>query len=365
MSDQRAEDEEFSADMLQIQELADGLGLDRWPGDSDTILEIGDLENTRILAMRQGLFTFETTSRGQRSTEAVFSAARDSRRYMIMDVCGSYRFPTRMAPMVMKQLAPGCELKDGPTGYRLSWPDGVATFYHRYEAVTFSWVIDAEPATIVASYQHPTGEPLFDLGIPAVTEVPEPPRPRVMDPPPIETPPPDDEEVDHVTIAAVLAKLGWELWTPSGADVLAVGEPRVGRTISFRQSRFVYETVIPPDYRSARGTFSTAAAARRFMIMELGFVLRLRTRLPKIQPNRLAPGCTIEKGPAGFKVGWPAGNAIFPIGYIGHQNALNFSWVARGRTRRHRGQLPKPQRQAAFRPQCGLSLSTPPELLLP
>ena len=64
------------------------------------------------------------------------------------------------------------------------------------------------------------------------------------------------------------------------------------------------------------------------MIMELGHILRLRTSQPRIQPNRLAPGCTLEKGPTGFDVAWPGGRATFPIGYSGHQDALNFSWVA-------------------------------------
>jgi hypothetical protein len=77
-----------------------------------------------------------------------------------------------MAPVVMKRLAPGTELEQGPTGHQLSWPEGEATFYYQYKAVTFSWVIGADPAAIVASYQHPNGEPLFDLGVPAVIESP-------------------------------------------------------------------------------------------------------------------------------------------------------------------------------------------------
>ena len=54
-SDQSNEGEAFSADMLLIEELVEELGLDRWPGDSETILEVGDLENTRVLAVRHGL----------------------------------------------------------------------------------------------------------------------------------------------------------------------------------------------------------------------------------------------------------------------------------------------------------------------
>jgi hypothetical protein len=328
ISDHQSQDEDFSADMRLIEELVRGLSLNRWPGDAETILEVGDLEVTRILAVRHDLFTFETTDRGRRSTAAVFSSARDARRYMIMDLCKSSRFYTRMEPVRMKELAAGSELQDGPTGHRLSWSDGEATFYDRSDAVIFSWVIDADPAAIMESYQHPNGEPLFDLGLPVIAEEPERPRGRVTDPPAIETPPADDEEVDHATVDAVLSELGWDRRTPSESDVLRVGDLRVGRAIAYRQTQFVYESVIPPDYRHARGRFSSAGAARRFMIMELGHVLRLRTSLPRIQPNRLARGCTIEKGPTGFDVAWPRGRATFPLGYTGHQDALNFSWVA-------------------------------------
>ena len=107
MTDQQGEDGAFAADMLLIDELVDELGLDRWPGDSETILEVGNLEDTRILAMRHGLFTFEITSRGVRSTAAVFNSARDARRYLIMDLGESVRFRTRMAPIAMKELAGG------------------------------------------------------------------------------------------------------------------------------------------------------------------------------------------------------------------------------------------------------------------
>jgi len=328
ISDHQSQDEDFSADLRLIEELVRGLSLNRWSGGAETILEVGDLEVTRILAVRHDLFTFETTDRGRRSTAAVFSSARDARRYMIMDLCRSSRFYTRMEPVLMKGLAAGSELEDGPTGHRLSWSGGEATFYDRSDAVIFSWVIDAEPAAIMESYQHPNGEPLFDLGLHVIAEEPERPRGRVTDPPAIETPPADDEEVDHVTVDAVLSELGWDRRTPSEADVLRVGDLRVGRAIVYRRTQFVYESVTPPDYRHARCRFSSAGAARRFMIMELGHVLRLRTSLPRIQPNRLAPGCTIEKGPTGFDVAWPRGRATFPLGYTGHQDALNFSWVA-------------------------------------
>jgi hypothetical protein len=284
MAEQQRQDEAFADDMALIEKLVRDLRLHRWPGDPETVLEVGDLENTSILAIRHGLFTFETTSRGRRSIAAVFSSARDARRYLIMDLVESFRFHTPMAPVVMHELAPGTRLEDGPTGHRLSWPGGEATFYQRDEAVTFSWVIDAAPTAIVASYGHVNGEPLFDLGITAEAVVTERPPARIMDPPPIESPPPDEEAVDHATIDGVLAELGWERRPAAGAG-------------------------------------------RRFLLLELGGILRMRRRLPRIRLNRLAPACAIEKGPTAFELSWAEGQATFPTGYIGHQHALDYSWV--------------------------------------
>jgi hypothetical protein len=327
-SDEPLEDEAFLVDMLLIEEFVDELGLEHRPADSETILEVGSLEDTRVLAIRHGLFTCETTSHGERSIAAAFSSPRDARRYLIMDLGESMRFRTRMASIIMNELATGSELEELPSGHRLTWPGGEATFNERYEAVTFSWVIGADPATIAVSYRNINGEPLFDLGIRAEAELAERPSGRALNPPPIEVPPPDNYDIDLVTIDAVLADHGWKRRQPSGTDVLAVGDRQVGRAIAYRQSQFVYESVVSPDYRNVMCTFSSAAAARRFMIMELCRLLRMRTRLPRIQLNRLAPGCTMEKGPTDFELAWPGGDATFPIGYIGHQRALDFSWVA-------------------------------------
>jgi hypothetical protein len=165
--------------------------------------------------------------------------------------------------------------------------------------VTFSWVIDADPAAITASYQHPNGEPLFDLGVAPIAEEPERPRGRVMDPPAIEVPPPDNDEVDLVTIGAVLSDLGWEHRAPSVPEMLAAaGLGEVGRAISYRQSQFVYESVVGSDYRNTECTFSTAAAARRFMIMELSRILRMRRRLPRIQQRVRPSVCNSARSPS-------------------------------------------------------------------
>src|SRR4029453_19007966 len=115
-SDEPHKDEAFLVDMLLIDELVDELGLDHWPADSETILEVGNLEDTRVLATRHGVFTFETTSRGEGSIAAAFSPPRDARRYLIMDLGESLRFRTRMAPIVMNELATGGGVERGPAG---------------------------------------------------------------------------------------------------------------------------------------------------------------------------------------------------------------------------------------------------------
>jgi hypothetical protein len=310
--------------------LADGLRLDRWPGDADTIVELGDLEVTRLLARRPGGYTFETTNRGTRSIEAAFGAARDARRHLIMELCEEYRFQRWMPPMVMRRLAAGCHLEDGPTGHRLTWPGGEASFRDRSAALLFSWAIDAHPDAILASYQHVNGLPLFDLGIPVDEwNLHQRRRPagKVMEPA-VETPPPDDQDpADQPAIDAVLADLRWQRRPPSGADLLAVADRYQGRAIAYRQSQFVYESTSPSGHRAVKATFSTAAAARRFMLTELRDVFRRRTGMPAITSNRLAPHCTIEEGPTGFELGWAGGRATFPVGDTGYRQALTFSVV--------------------------------------
>jgi hypothetical protein len=136
MTEQHGGDEGAAADLALIAALANGLRLHRRPGDPDTIVELGDSEVTRLLARRPGGHSFETTERGKRSIEAVFSTARDARRALMMDLCWSY----------------------------------------------------------LASYQHVDGLPLFDLGIPADEWNLHRRRPKakVMGPE-TETPPPDEE----------------------------------------------------------------------------------------------------------------------------------------------------------------------------
>ena len=272
---------------------------------------------------------------------------------MIMDLCEAYRFQTRLPPMVLKRLAAGSQLEHGPTGHRLTWPGGEATFHDRGQAVTFSWVINAEPDTIMASYQHVNGEPLFDLDIPvdewSIHTARRRPGGRIPQPR-VETPPPDGEgAADRAAIDALLADRRWERRAPGG-DLLWVGDRHQGRAIAYRQSQFVYESTTGMGrYRDTKATFSTAAAACRFPapraerrgppvdrhaqdpaeparspLHPRGRTHRLRAHLAR-RPSHLPGRCQGAHGRAELQ--------------LGHQ----------GRTRGDRRQLPPPKRGTALR----------------
>lgn len=83
---------------------------------------------------------------------------------------------------------------------------------------------------------------------------------------------------------------------------------------------------MPPDYRNERCAFSTAATARRWMVVDLGSIRRTRTGMSQIRPNRLAPGCTLERTPTGWELTWTNRTASFPAAQ-GRLLAFTLSWV--------------------------------------
>jgi hypothetical protein len=248
-----------------------------------------------------------------------------------------------------------------PSGYRLTWPGGAAVFQSDLDAIGFSSVARAEPTDIAASYRHVNGEPLFDLGVPSEAhrrESPAPPRRvtarprRVETPPPVEAPPPDDlDAADLAVIDAVAADLKWARRPATGAGILSLGDDRVGRAISYRQSQFVYEHTVGRDWRKAICTFSTAAGARRFMIAELGHIVRMRTRMRRIRPKLAGVDCRLEKGPTGFLVTTPAGQGSFNLG-LGREQALAYSWVATASLASIAASYRDPDGQPVFTPSC-------------
>ena len=325
-----------------------------WKGDDATILDVGDQEDHLVVAVRKGVVTFETISRDHRYLTAEFGRELDAWRFLIMQLGDSWRSDRRMRdinPLEMG-LAPGTTLERGPSGSWLTWPGGAAIFHSDLDAIGFSWVARAEPADIAASYRHVNGEPLFDLGLPVEAQRPDPPAPRrVMAPPPVEKPPDDLDAADLAVIDAVAAELSWARRPATGAETLSVGDDQVGRAISYRQSQFVYEHTVGRDWRKIECSFSTAAGARRFLIAELGSILRMRKRMRTIRPRLAAPDCRIERGPTSFLVTSPAGQATFRLG-LGHRQALVFSWVATASPASIAASYRDPDGRPVFSPGC-------------
>jgi hypothetical protein len=329
-------------------------------GDAATILDIGDLEDHLVLAVRKGVVTFETISRNHRHVTAEFGRELDAWSFLIMQLGSSRRSAKRMQDINPRELAPGTTLERGPSGYWLTWRGGAAIFHRDSDAIHFSWVARAEPADIAASYRHVNGEPLFDLGVRFETQRTDPPPPgRVMVPPPVETVPPDDlDAADLAVIDAVAADLKWTRRPATGAEILSLGDAQVGRAISYRQSQFVYEHTVGRDWRKAECTFSTAAVARRFLIAELGSIVRMQKRMRTIRPKLAGPDCSIEKGPTSFLVTSPAGQATFNLGFNGHGHALVFSWVAAASLTSIAASYRDPHGQPVFTPSCLLPSPT-------
>jgi hypothetical protein len=326
-----------------------------WEGDAATILDVGDQEDHLVVAVRKGVVTFERISRDHRYLTAEFGRELDAWRLLIMWLGDSWRSGRRMRDINPRKLglAPGTTLERGTSGYWLTWPGGAAIFHSDLDAIGFSWVARAEPADIAASYRHVNGEPLFDLGLPVEAPRPAPPAPRrvMAPPPPVEKPPDDLDAADLAVIDAVAAELSWVRRPASGAETLSVGDDQVGRAISYRQSQFVYEHTVGRDWRRIEGTFSTAAGARRFLIAELGGILRTRMRMRTIRPKLAAPDCQIERGPTSFLVTSPAGQATFRLG-LGHGHALVFSWVATASLASIAASYRDPDGRPVFSPSC-------------
>jgi hypothetical protein len=125
-----------------------------WNGDAATILDIGDLEVRFVLTVRKGAVTFETIERDHRSVSAVFARELDAWRFLIMRLGDSWRWARRMPEIDLRAVPPGTTLERVPSGHRLRWPGGEATFRSEFDAFDFSRVASAAPADIATSYRH-------------------------------------------------------------------------------------------------------------------------------------------------------------------------------------------------------------------
>jgi hypothetical protein len=298
----------------------------------ETLISVGDAEVFYDLEADGDQVTFVWVSRGHRTSQAWFDSTQDAVRYLVYRLADN-RLGPEWLPIEHADFAPDTAYDTADSVLR--WPGGQAVIRGWINYVReFSWLVNASPADIAASYLHPNGEPLFDLGVryQVRTTKPEPGPARTQDRRPLEQPPPDPTASGEYADLDVLAvDNDWQRRPTHRGDVFAYGSSkhRQGRVVSYRGTRFHYQSYIDDTYRKTVATFPTAAAARRFLAMELGAIWRQRQRgLPALRVSGPPPGRTVIKNPTEFEVSWGDQTATFTLGPIGQQQALTFSWCA-------------------------------------
>lgn len=311
--------------------LLEALGQRRWGVDPGDLLDVGDFDIRYAIAVDGEAYRVDKIERGGRRTLGRFSDRDAAYRYLVLTLAESLRDHRGWPPIRHRRLAPRAELTDAANGRRLTWPDGWAEFRPGWlgelHALPYSWAAQLAPQEIAESYGHRNGEPGFDLGVEEHEPEATPPV-STLKPRPVEVPPPDpaaDRETDAVLAAA--AEIDWTRQPLSAGDVLVVGQDDVGRVIGFRLGVFEYSSYAG-SYRRIVGTFSTAAAARRFLAVEAATLARQRRRQPTLRVARAKAGFTVSKGPTELTVDGGEVRATFPLGPVGQQHALTFTYAA-------------------------------------
>jgi hypothetical protein len=312
-----------------ILALAARLRMTEWAASPGTLVAVGDGETFYELVRDGNDVAFVEVQRGRRSIQARFDSVADAVRFLVFTLADQRSGP-EWTPIEHTDFAPGTAYAPVDEDWVLRWPGGRAVSPHRRlppaTARDFSWVATASPADIAASYRHPHGEPLFDLAVTRGTDL-KPPT-STLKPRPLESPPPDPEAATETeAVLAVAAEIGMTLRPLGEGDVLAVGWDHAGRVIGYRHGMFQYQS-FASDHRTTVATFSTAPAARRFLAMEIGAIARQRRREPGFRVPGPASGFTVTKGPTEFAVAGPGVQATFPLGPVGQQHALTFSYCA-------------------------------------
>lgn len=302
------------------------LRLLQWEPEAGGVLEVGNDERAHLLLRdKVGSYRLDTVDRCLRGTVGRFSDQAAAYAYLVLILAEAVRARRGWPPVQHRRLAPRAELTDGVDHRRLTWPGGWANlapgWLGEQHAHRFSWAAQVRPAEIVESYGHRNGKPLFDLGLTAV-------RPE---PPAVEAPPSDTAAATETeAVLAAVAEIEWVAWPMGLGDVLVVAaQSGTGRAITFRHGMFQYQSVVG-DWRKIQATFATAGAARRFLVLEASTITRSRSRSRRRQPvlrvRRPAPEWTVTKEPTEFVVSGVGLTATFPLGPIGQQSALTFTW---------------------------------------
>lgn len=345
-------------ELVVIERLLDRVGLHRLT-PTGAFIRVGNGETTYTVLEADGTAAFEERQRGVVKQTLNASSVSAALRFLTNLIAGSAR-PSRWPVINPSGFAPGVRFEPLDRGQRLSWDEEWLLFDGRRSAEMrarpFSWVVRATPEEVAASYSDLSGAPLFRVDLAEVARD----FPRVLAPdapvtrysPEIRRPPAADADqaAENTLAVALAAEIGWAAWPARPGEVLSVANVHgTGRVIGYRQGAFTYQS-FSGDHHTGLATFATAAAARRFLVSEMGAIGRTRRAQRILRVPGAAPGWTIDKRTTGFVASGPGPAGTFPLGPVGQQHALIYTWCASAEL---------PEITAAFRNPDGAPLFPP------
>jgi len=122
---------------------------------------------------------------------------------------------------------------------------------------------------------------------------------------------------------------GLEPVTRNAAELLHVADSHVAFAILEHHDLFPVEAARAGQERAALAVFESLEDAQRFLVMELGAIIRAHQGLGILTSTGLPPGYVIEEAPTALWLTWLLGSAEFPVAPRSRARATNFSRVSR------------------------------------
>lgn len=130
-------------------------------------------------------------------------------------------------------------------------------------------------------------------------------------------------------VIAWAEEVGLEPAARSSDDLVHVADAEVAFTIASLHDVYPVQVTTRWYERALIAAFEDVEDARRFLVMELGALLRARASRPALAADELPPGFVIEEAPTALWLSWLTGSAEFPSGTRARERATTFSRVER------------------------------------
>ncbi|MDQ1578950.1 MAG: Immunity protein 61 [Microbacteriaceae bacterium] len=114
-----------------------------------------------------------------------------------------------------------------------------------------------------------------------------------------------------------------------GGDILRLASMERAYSIAYHHGIYPVELCRRGRDRVVIGAFEDLDDARRFLVIEVGALVREKQQMPQLSARELPPGFVIEELPTALWLSWFTGSAEFPIGERSRRRAMNFSRVER------------------------------------